>query len=137
MWDLPGPGLEPMSPALAGGFLTTAPPGKSRFPYTELMALAEVQVCRSSESLHTLTPHGLSHQSRLMTAPQKGKSHSRLPVSPTPYFLIPSVPLPLNIPTWLLQEYKKVTLPFRVWCPEDMTSSPRKELPVIVAGCVM
>ena len=29
MWDLPGPGLKPMSPALAGGFLTTAPPGKS------------------------------------------------------------------------------------------------------------
>ena len=28
MWDLPGPGLEPMSPALAGGLLTTAPPGK-------------------------------------------------------------------------------------------------------------
>ena len=28
MWDLPGPGLEPMSLALAGGFLTTAPPGK-------------------------------------------------------------------------------------------------------------
>ena len=29
MWDLPGPGLEPMCPALAGTFLTTAPPGKS------------------------------------------------------------------------------------------------------------
>ena len=28
MWDLPGPGLEPVSSALAGGFLTTAPPGK-------------------------------------------------------------------------------------------------------------
>ena len=28
MWDLPGPGLEPTSPPLAGGFLTTAPPGK-------------------------------------------------------------------------------------------------------------
>ena len=28
MWDLPGPGLEPMSPAFAGRFLTTAPPGK-------------------------------------------------------------------------------------------------------------
>ena len=28
MWHLPGPGLEPVSPALAGGFLTTAPPGK-------------------------------------------------------------------------------------------------------------
>ena len=23
MWDLPGPGIEPVSPALAGGFLTT------------------------------------------------------------------------------------------------------------------
>ena len=30
MWDLPGPGIEPMSPALAGGFLTTGPPGKSQ-----------------------------------------------------------------------------------------------------------
>ena len=28
MWDLPGLGLEPVSPALAGGFSTTAPPGK-------------------------------------------------------------------------------------------------------------
>ena len=28
MWDLPGPGLELLSPALAGGFLTTVPPGK-------------------------------------------------------------------------------------------------------------
>ena len=28
MWDLPRPGLEPVSPALAGRFLTTAPPGK-------------------------------------------------------------------------------------------------------------
>ena len=29
MWDLPRPGIKPMSPTLAGGFLTTAPPGKS------------------------------------------------------------------------------------------------------------
>ena len=28
MWDLPGPGIQPVSPALAGGFATTAPPGK-------------------------------------------------------------------------------------------------------------
>ena len=28
MWDLPGPGLEPVSPALAGRFSTTAPPGR-------------------------------------------------------------------------------------------------------------
>ena len=26
MWDLPGPGIEPVSTALAGGFFTTKPP---------------------------------------------------------------------------------------------------------------
>ena len=29
MWNLPRPGIEPVSPALAGGFFTTEPPGKS------------------------------------------------------------------------------------------------------------
>ena len=33
MWDLPRPGLEPVSPALAGRFSTTAPPGKPRSFY--------------------------------------------------------------------------------------------------------
>ena len=32
MWDLPGSGIEPMSLALAGGFLTTGPPEKSKLP---------------------------------------------------------------------------------------------------------
>ena len=41
MWDLPGPGLEPMSPALAGGFLTTAPPGKpQRFNIVKMAILS-------------------------------------------------------------------------------------------------
>ena len=31
MWDLPRPGLEPVSPALAGRFSTTVPPGKPPF----------------------------------------------------------------------------------------------------------
>ena len=29
MWNLPGPAIEPASPALAGGFLTKGRPGKS------------------------------------------------------------------------------------------------------------
>ena len=33
MWDLPGPGIEPVSPALAGRFLSTAPPGKPKIPF--------------------------------------------------------------------------------------------------------
>ena len=40
IWDLPRPGIEPMSPALAGGFFTTEPPGK---PCTEVLNLDVVQ----------------------------------------------------------------------------------------------
>ena len=29
VWRLPGPGIEPMFPVLAGGFFTTEPPGTS------------------------------------------------------------------------------------------------------------
>ena len=36
MWDLPRPGLEPVSPALAGRFPTTAPPGKPSTYYFEV-----------------------------------------------------------------------------------------------------
>ena len=41
LWNLPGPGIEPMSPALAGGFLTTGPPGKSQtiFPILDVLDL--------------------------------------------------------------------------------------------------
>ena len=39
MWDLPRPGLEPVSPALAGRFSTTAPPGKPHiFLYTTFLS---------------------------------------------------------------------------------------------------
>ena len=56
MWDLPGPGLEPVSPALAGGFLTTAPPVKSPmlyFTYSGLIYLL-------SRSLYLLVPSPIS-----------------------------------------------------------------------------
>ena len=48
MWDLPRPGLEPVSPALAGRFSTTVPPGK---PYTTILSsyknLIELISCKS------------------------------------------------------------------------------------------
>ena len=46
MWDLPGPGLEPVSPALAGGLSTTVLPGKSQnfFLYIITLLLGEVTV---------------------------------------------------------------------------------------------
>ena len=33
MWNLPGPRIELISPALVGGFLSTVPPGKSSLIY--------------------------------------------------------------------------------------------------------
>ena len=39
MWDPSGPGLEPVSPALAGGFLTTAPPGKPTLMFLKTLFL--------------------------------------------------------------------------------------------------
>ena len=46
MWDLPGPGLEPVSPALAGGFLTTAPPGKPcLFVFGTRFCLQDLESC--------------------------------------------------------------------------------------------
>ena len=49
MWDLPRPGLEPVSPALAGRFSTTAPPGKP------LVFLMNLNLSKSlySPSLHS------------------------------------------------------------------------------------
>ena len=43
MWDLPRPGLEPMSPALAGRFSTTAPPGKLRQAFLSLRARRDIR----------------------------------------------------------------------------------------------
>ena len=62
MWDLSRPGLEPMSPALAGGFLTTAPPGKPPLPIFK------------SDSL--LTPFVLEQQSCQPVGPPFVRGHS-------------------------------------------------------------
>ena len=40
MWDLPGPGLEPVCPALAGRFLTTVPPGKPQSVFSARFLLS-------------------------------------------------------------------------------------------------
>ena len=46
MWDLPRSGIKPVPPALAGGFLTTEPPGKSRKAW--LLTLHVLQPPRDS-----------------------------------------------------------------------------------------
>ena len=36
MWDLPGSGIEPVSPALAGGFFTTEPTEEPNTKYSQI-----------------------------------------------------------------------------------------------------
>ena len=55
-WDLPGPGIKPLSPALAGGFLTTVPPGKPNpaFLNWKIQLLAEVSRPRTDIAAYNL-----------------------------------------------------------------------------------
>ena len=39
LWDLPRPGIEPKSPALAGGFFTTEPPGKPKIRFFKITCI--------------------------------------------------------------------------------------------------
>ena len=50
MWDFPE--IEPMSPALSGGFLTVGPPGKSQVNY--------FCICSVGEALLTWQPGSCS-----------------------------------------------------------------------------
>ena len=43
MWDLPRPGLKPVSPALAGGFLTIVPPGKVPYMIFKVSLLTSIK----------------------------------------------------------------------------------------------
>ena len=43
MWDLPGPGIKPGSPALAGRLFTTAPPGKTNNSLLTLLLALHAQ----------------------------------------------------------------------------------------------
>ena len=56
MWDLPRPGLEAVSPALAGRFATTAPPGKPhvcRFFDEEWPSLKSLQIINDEPHTHS------------------------------------------------------------------------------------
>ena len=55
MWDPPGPGLEPVSPALAGRLLTTAPPGKPSSFFFIFFYFLDI---RRAEEVSLLKPSG-------------------------------------------------------------------------------
>ena len=66
MWDLPGPGIKPVSPALVGGFLSTEPPGKPSMCSLHL-------VCYQRGDTASLDPATMPHDS-LGSEPQMYQS---------------------------------------------------------------
>ena len=54
MWDPPRPGLEPVSPALAGRFSTTAPPGKPSTQFFLNSAIFPRLKCHASDLRRTV-----------------------------------------------------------------------------------
>ena len=67
MWDLPRPGLEPVSPALAGRFSTTVPPGKPPFRsliHSEFIFVFGVRECFNFILLHVAVQFSQHHLSK-------------------------------------------------------------------------
>lgn len=54
MWDLPGPGTEPMSPVLIGRFLSIGPPGASYVFLKEIETQKAYVTSVSYESVRNL-----------------------------------------------------------------------------------
>ena len=96
LWDLPGPGIKPVFPALAGEFFTTEPAGKPKntsISFQQTPKVASV-LCRGlcvyvlccvvlscpvmSKSLRT---HGLQHTRPLCPSPTPGACSNSSPLS--------------------------------------------------------
>jgi len=58
MWDIPGSGIEMVSPVLAGGFFTTEPPGKPQ--YSTLFQRLQQQKKRKEQRRAKSQPSPLS-----------------------------------------------------------------------------
>ncbi|KAB0377508.1 hypothetical protein FD755_011952 [Muntiacus reevesi] len=54
--DLPDPGMEPISLALAGGFFTTLPPGKRHLLYSSHVSVFVLSILYSPSPFNSMTP---------------------------------------------------------------------------------
>ena len=76
-WDLPRPGLEPVSPALAGRLSTTAPPGKPCMYLFKLECLFFSDICPGVELLgHMLFIFSSVEQSLWSACPMPGSGRA-------------------------------------------------------------
>ena len=118
MWDLPGPGIEPMSPGWAGRFFTTEPSGLLPGSGMQLSTLCPSGLCASAWSLshpaflpHSIfypvffipeNPHYLLWRKKFPQAPTQDKgslssSHAEKHLSSQE---VPTAPWQVTIPIW-------------------------------------
>ena len=76
-WDLPRPGLEPVFPALAGRFSTTAPPGKpstvSFYRREEAMSEEELAVLSLRNTCALFLRLGVTSVDKTKPSPHRGR----------------------------------------------------------------
>ena len=70
MWDLPGPGIKLVSLALAGGFLTTGPPGKS---YVLINYFPNLRLCKTYKAM---APHSSTLAWKILWTEEPGRLQS-------------------------------------------------------------
>ena len=75
MWDLPGPGLELVFPESAGGFLTTAPPGK---PLESLLKCEVLFVIVEKEQKLYLLTFSYAFKQKFAMGDKGGDNHSEV-----------------------------------------------------------
>ena len=68
-WNLPGPGIKPVSPALAGRFITTGLPGKCHFNHTTVYSSLALSTFTLSCNRRYHPPSELFHLLQLKSAP--------------------------------------------------------------------
>ena len=93
MWDLPRPGLEPVSPALAGRLSTTAPPGKPAAWFLSAASLPWSQrrehplgtrELRGTQPLGLRSPPSVSPLELFLCLPRTALPMSMGPLDPRP-----------------------------------------------------
>ena len=118
MWDLPRPRLEPVSPALAGRFSTTVPPGKPQYLLNDsllsiLLPLAwrrEDRVCmgkKKDQDYFWITRCYKSSSAEGLVA-------FRIPVPSTPLLFLHGHPTSLQICGWLSCDFSSLVASWKV-----------------------
>ena len=100
MWDLPGPGFEPMSPASAGRLSSTAPPGKPLYAFYLLILPYSCFTALSKTSNTTMNKSGENRYLCFIPSPRAGRNSLLLELF---FFCLFCLPLLVFLNCYLLQ----------------------------------